>query len=215
MLIVKQFVFNPFEESTYVAADEKTGDAIVIDPGMFRDTDQQLFDNFVSEQKIKITQIVNTHMHVDHCFGANWVKSKYGVKLAANKGDAEYGRSAEIQARRFGMHRDMAPVEIDVELEDGDIIEVGESRLKVLHVPGHSQGGIALYSKEDGLLFSGDSLFQGSIGRTDFEGGNHEQLIESIRKKLLTLPQDTIVLPGHGPFTTIGDEIKYNPYLKD
>lgn len=213
MLHVKQFVFNPFEESTYLVVDDKTRQAAVIDPGMFRDEDTRLFDEFLIEHKITLTQIINTHMHVDHCFGANYVKQKYGVKLYANNGDSEYGKQAEVQARRFGIKRSLGPVEIDVPLKDGDTVRIGDSTLKVIHVPGHSQGGIALYSKEDGFVIVGDSLFRGSIGRTDFEGGDHDQLVKNIKEKLLTLPGDTMVLPGHGPFTTIAAELKQNPYL--
>lgn len=213
MFKIKQFVFNPFEESTFLLIDQDTREAAVIDAGMFSEQDNKEFDNFVTQNQIKVVQIINTHMHVDHCFGANYVKDKYGVKLAANDGDAAYAASMEQQASRFGIRRPFRNVEIDIHLQNGDVIEVGKSKLKVIAVPGHSQGGIALYCEEQGFLIAGDSLFRGAIGRTDFEGGNHEQLVKMINERLMTLPDDTIVIPGHGPFTTIGQERKSNPYL--
>lgn len=213
MFKIKQFVFNPFDESTFLLIDEATKDTIVVDPGMFTEADLRAFDDFVAEHGLHITQIVNTHMHVDHCFGENYVKEKYGVMTAANTGDAEYAANLAGQAARFGMRRPMESVTIDVSLNDGDTISCGKSQLTVLHVPGHSQGGIALYCKAQNFVLSGDSLFRGSIGRTDFAGGNRQQLVDSVRNKLLTLPDETAVLPGHGPFTTIATEKKHNPYL--
>lgn len=213
MIKIHQFVFNPFDENTYLLVDNATGDAVVVDPGMFTDKDFQVFDDFVKLHNIHIRQIVNTHMHVDHCFGDNYVRDKYGVKVAANIGDDYYASALEVQARRFGIPRQMDAVTIDTPLVDGDIITVGDSTLHVLHVPGHSQGGIALYDKEDGWVITGDSLFRGSIGRTDFRGGDHAQLVSAVHNKLLTLPDNTVVYPGHGPKTTIGFEKAHNPYL--
>lgn len=213
MFKIKQFVFNPFDESTFLLIDDATKDTIVVDPGMFTDTDFKQFDDFVAAHRLNITQVVNTHMHIDHCFGENHVKDKYGVTTAANIGDADYAANIEKQGIRFGIRRAMPPITIDVQLKEGDTIQCGQSRLKVLHVPGHSQGGIALYCAEQNFVLSGDSLFRGSIGRTDFDGGNQQQLINSVRQKLLTLPDETAVLPGHGPYTTIGTEKLHNPYL--
>lgn len=214
MLKIKQFVFNPFEVSTFLLIDEKTRQAAVVDPGMFTKEDLWQFDNYVKDNRLTITQIINTHMHVDHCFGDNYVKDKYGVKVAAHPLDNDYAQQLSAQARRFGIDRKMENVEIDTPLKDGDTITIGESKLQVLHVPGHSQGSIALYSKENNILLSGDALFRGSIGRTDFYGGNQRQLLESIRTKLLTLPDTTIVFPGHGRYTTIAQEKENNPFMK-
>ncbi|MGM9826794.1 MAG: MBL fold metallo-hydrolase [Muribaculaceae bacterium] len=213
MIKIHCFIFNPFEENTYLLVDQATNDAAVVDPGMFTQDDIRVFDDFIKEHGINLRQVINTHMHVDHCFGDNYVRDKYGVKVAANLGDDYYAASLEVQARRFGMQRTMRPVEIDAPLEDGDTIMVGQTPLTVIHVPGHSQGGIALYDKEGKWVISGDSLFRGSIGRTDFQGGNHSQLVSSVRNKLLSLPGDTMVLPGHGPTTTIDYEKAHNPYI--
>ncbi len=136
------------------------------------------------------------------------------MKLEANQGDALLGTKRAQQARLFHMRiPEPSPLQIDVNLENGDTITVGKSKLKVLSVPGHSQGSIALYNDADGFVITGDALFNGSIGRTDLPGGNHTQLIRSIRTQLLTMPDNTAVYPGHGPATTIGAEKYQNPYL--
>ena len=210
MLTIKKFVFNPFDENTYLLIDSATHEAAVVDPGMFTEKDLRVFDEYVQAHNITI---INTHMHVDHCFGDNYVHEKYGSQIAAHTDDDFFAAAMEQQAARFGMVRHMRPVTIDRPLADGDTIRIGQSTLQVLHVPGHSPGGIALYDKEDGWVISGDSLFRNSIGRTDFEGGTRMQLVNAIHSNLLSLPDDTVVLPGHGPASTIGREKVENPYL--
>lgn len=217
MLNVKQFTFNPFGESTFVVYDEASREAAVIDPGMVSAAERSLLDGFIERNKLKITQVINTHLHVDHCFGANYVRRRYGVGLAGHSADAFLGERVAAQTRTFGVipsEGEPDAVAIDVALDEGDTISIGNDSLKVLHVPGHSPGSIALYCADGGFVITGDALFQGSIGRTDLPGGSMEQLVDSIRTKLFTLPDDTLVLPGHGPATTIGDEKKYNPYMR-
>lgn len=214
MLKIKQFVFNPFGECTYVIADEATGDAIVVDPGMADAAELKRFDDFIESNHLNIKGIINTHLHLDHCFGDNYVKDKYGVKVSAHIDDAPLGGSVAEQARRFGMRMNNSDVVIDAPLADGDVITLGDDRLEVIHTPGHSPGGICLYSPTGKFLIAGDTLFQGSIGRTDLEGGNHHQLVDSIKSQLLTLPDDTLVLSGHGGSTTIGAERASNPFLR-
>ena len=215
MLKIQHFVFNPFGESTYVIFDTETADAVVVDPGMFQPEETRAFDEFVKAHQLKVTQIINTHLHLDHCFGDRYVRDKYGAPIAAHKADSSLGAALAAQAARFGMPLTVEGVDIDVPLSDGDKVRVGNSELEVLHVPGHSQGGIALYSPEYKFLISGDSLFQNSIGRTDLPGADHETLLNAIKTKLLTLPDETLVLPGHGNFTTIGEEKSHNPFLKN
>lgn len=213
MLKVKQFVFNMFGVNTFVVSDPETKEAAVIDPGMFTDAERKEFDDYIESGSLKIVEIVNTHLHLDHCFGDNYVRDKYGAKVAANIGDAPLGADLGNQIRRFGGKGDLPGVTIDVELHEGDIIKVGSGELKVIETPGHSKGGICLYCAEGGFLIAGDTLFRGGIGRTDLEGGNQRELVESIRKKLFTLPDETAVLPGHDRFTTIGSEKHTNPYV--
>lgn len=216
MLTIKTFVFNPFQENTYLLVDSETHQAIVVDPGMSSNAEQRIFDQYVEENKISITQIVNTHLHIDHCLGAAYVRSRYGAPMAASPNDSFLGERLAEQARMFGM---IAPdelvqsVKIDIDLKDGDNVLVGKSRLAVIATPGHSPGGIALYDAEDGFVITGDSLFRSSIGRTDLPGGDHHRLIDSVTKRLLTLPPDTIIYPGHGPRSTVALELATNPFI--
>lgn len=216
MLKIKQFSFNPFQVSTFVVYDPDSLDAIVVDPGMTSAAEEHKLDEFIERNNLKIQQIVNTHLHLDHCFGDNYVRDKYGVKVAAHLDDADLGQNIGTQAAEFGLHLDgpSDAVSVDVVLADGDIIKVGDNQLQVLHVPGHSRGSIVLYSPEGHFAIVGDVLFQGSIGRTDLPGGEYRTLLNGIHTKLLPLPDDTLVLPGHGPMTTIGREKATNPYIK-
>ena len=213
MLTIYKFTFNLFGENTYLLVDDDTKEAAVVDPGMSDQSEKEAFDKRVKDIGAKINQIINTHLHLDHCFGISHVTDKYGAKVMANNADAALGRSVPEQTARFHIPTQAKSVEIDVPLADGDTISIGNSRLEVIHVPGHTPGGIALYWRKGGIVIVGDSLFKGSIGRTDL-GGNHAQLIDSIRRKLLTLPPETKVLSGHGPITTIGEEAIGNPYLQ-
>lgn len=212
---VKQFVFNPFGVSTFIIYDSESKTAIAIDPGMLNSAEQKEFDSYIAENNLKLTQIVNTHLHLDHCFGNNYVRDKYGIKVAAHPDDAFLGNSLVEQASRFGIRLtgNDTKAGIDIELKDGDNIKVGAHTLKVLHVPGHSPGSIALYCAEGGFVIAGDVLFKGSIGRTDLQGGNLDTLLDSIHSRLMTLPDSTNVLPGHDRFTTIGAERATNPYI--
>lgn len=211
---VKRFTFNPFGESTYIVWDSVSRDAVVVDPGMSTPAEQAQFDRFVTDNKLNVRQIINTHMHLDHCWGDNYVRDRYGVKVAANIDDDFLGSRAAEQAAMFGMPGDaFKPVAIDVSLVDGDSIAVGDSNLYVLQVPGHSPGSIALYSPSDDFVIVGDALFRGAIGRTDLPGGSYNTLADSIHTKLFTLPDSTIVYPGHEETTTIGREKASNPYV--
>ncbi len=211
---IHQFEFNLFGVNTYIVWDEDTLDAAIIDPGMQTASETMELDNFLSSRNLNAAHLVNTHLHIDHTLGNEHMINRYSMKLEANQGDALLGTKRAQQARLFHMRiPEPSPLQIDVNLENGDTITVGKSKLKVLSVPGHSQGSIALYNDADGFVITGDALFNGSIGRTDLPGGNHTQLIRSIRTQLLTLPDNTAVYPGHGPATTIGAEKYQNPYL--
>jgi len=190
----------------YLVGSETTRDGIVIDPA----SDPQAILDEVRRLGLRINLIVNTHGHVDHFMALEIVRQATGARFALHADDVRLlPRAAKAAMEWFGRPAD-AP-EPDVLLEDGDTVEAGDVRLAVIHTPGHSRGGICLYT--EGTLFSGDTLFQRSIGRHDFYGGNQEQLLHSIATRLLTLPGDTVVLPGHGPGTTIGFERQNNPFL--
>lgn len=215
MLKIKQFAFNPFGVNTFIVYDTDNHDALVVDPGMISDRERKFFDDFITAQQLKIRQIVNTHLHLDHCFGDNYVRNKYSVKVAANVLDASMGQNLARQAAEFGMILDCEDsVSIDETLSEGDNITVGNYKFEILHVPGHSPGSIILYCAEGAVVFVGDVLFKGSVGRSDLEGGNQHLLIDGIKTKLMTLPDKTMILPGHGPATTIGTEKKTNSFIR-
>lgn len=210
---ISRFIFNMFGENCYVAYDEASRQAMVIDPGMIDHVECDAITEFIDRNHLTVTHLVNTHMHLDHIFGDNFIKNRYGVKIECSKADAAMGENLAQMVSRFGIRAKIEPVVADVFLKTGDEISIGDEKVKVIAVPGHSPGSIALYAPESGVVFTGDALFAGSIGRTDLEGGNHSQLIDSIRRNLLTLPDDTIVLPGHGGETTIAREKAANPFL--
>ncbi len=213
MLEVKQFQFSPFGVNTYLVIDQASSKAAVIDPAMAYAEEEKAFSTYIEKEGIIIEQIINTHLHLDHCFGMNYVKSKYGIPLKANGDDAILGEIMDQQYQMFGMRPKRQKVVIDETLRDNDVVEIGKSSLVVIATPGHTMGGIALYSSPDKILFTGDTIFQGSIGRTDLPGGNHSRLINSIATRILTLPSDVRIFPGHGPSTTVGYEKDHNPYV--
>ena len=179
---------------------------MVIDPG----DDAADILKIVNDKGLKVKYIVNTHAHFDHVGANKAVKEATGAELLLHQEDDALLGSTSSQAKMFGMTAPTSP-RADRFIKQGDVIKAGEVALRVLHTPGHSSGGICLL--EQGIVFTGDSLFAGSIGRTDLFGGDLMTLINSIKSNLLTLPDDTRVLPGHGPASTIGDEKRENPFL--
>ncbi len=210
---LKCFCVNPFGENTYIIWDEFSKNGAIIDPGMCNKKEQQLIDTFVSDNKIKLEWLINTHLHIDHAAGISHIKSTYGLPLSSNAADEFLASRLEQQAAAFGFPYNDGDAVVERNLSDNEKIIVAGEECIVLHIPGHSPGHIALYFPNSHIAFSGDALFQMSIGRTDLPGGNYSQLIESITNKLLSLPGDTIVYPGHGPKTSIKVEAEYNPYL--
>ena len=202
-----------FGINTYVVYDPETKEAAIIDPGMSRKEEFEAMERFIEREELRVTHLINTHLHIDHAIADNWVKEKYGVPVEAHQADAPLGERMKQQAQMFGLRTSDVAVEIERPLKEGDVVHVGNGELEVLHVPGHSPGSICLYDKADDFVIVGDTLFQGSIGRTDLMGGNHRQLVDAIKNKLLTLPRETMVLSGHGDKTTIGQEWDNNPYL--
>jgi len=196
-----------FQANCYVLGCEATGEGLVIDPG----SEPRRILDMVARMGLRVTAIVNTHAHVDH-IGANLdVKNATGADLLIHEADEPYMKNS-LKNLTLLSPFSAKPGQPDRLLREGDKVEVGqEISLEVIHTPGHTPGGICLYG--DGILFTGDTLFAGSIGRTDLPGGNLERLIASIRDKLLSLPGDTVVYPGHGPSSTIGEEKSFNPFL--
>lgn len=211
---VKVFEFNPIAVNTYVLYD-KTGECVIIDAACFYPDEQRELFNFINNKNLVIKHVLNTHLHFDHLFGVNFIEKQFEVQMKAHKADEFLLTSIKDQLASFGFtpKDDYTPT-IGKYIDEDDIIEFGNQKLSIMHVPGHSPGSIVFYSQENGIVVSGDVLFNGSIGRTDLFQGNHNQLINEIKTKLLTLPGDTIVYPGHGPATTIKREIKSNPFLQ-
>lgn len=210
---VKTFICNMLHENCYVAFDEISREAAIIDPGFYWDDEKQALSVFISANQLHVKYLLCTHLHFDHIFGVSFVEDTFGVKLSACLADAPWLDNFTQTVARFGIRPNGAPRCVSHPLHDGDILTLGNTTLECIATPGHSAGGMCFYSKEFEVAFVGDTLFQGSIGRTDFADGNYAQLIQSIQSRLLTLPTRTKVYTGHGSPTSINDEIHYNPYL--
>lgn len=210
---VSCFTFNMFGVNTYILWDDISKDAIIIDPGMVNDSEQKIIDQFIEKNNLKLSHLVNTHMHIDHAFGVQYMKNRYNLKFECNIDDQFLAQRLNEQAAMFGLPISIEELQIDVDLKNGDKIYVGDEELQILQVPGHSPGSIVLYAPQSSFIISGDVLFNSSIGRTDLPGGSYPQLISAINEKLMTLPEDVIVYPGHGNETSIGQEKSNNPYL--
>lgn len=213
MINVKTFTFNFVAVNTYVVYDE-TKEAVIIDCGCLEKEEEQRLLRFIESKELKVKRLLNTHLHLDHVFGNPFAAKTFGLQPEGSKLEEDELPNLEQQAARFGMQLALPAVTLGKYLKEGDVIEFGNTSLSCLAVPGHSPGSLAFYSKEGDCVFSGDALFQGSIGRTDLWGGDFNTLISAIRSRLLTLPEDTRVYPGHGSATTIGEEKKYNMYLR-
>ena len=210
---VKTFVCNMLRENSYLVYDETTREAAVIDPGFYWNEEKKLFKEFVERYDLHLKSLLCTHLHFDHIFGTTFIEDTYGLRISANLEDSSWITNFAQSTARFGIQPNSMPRPVGHPLHDGDILTIGSEELKCIATPGHSAGGMCYYAPNSALLFAGDTLFQNSIGRTDFIDGNYAQLIRSIQSQLLPLPPSTIVYPGHGDPTTIGDEAQYNPYL--
>lgn len=210
MIQVQTFIFNPFMENTFVVFDE-TNNAIVIDPGCYEKHENNELKKFILSNDLKVLKLINTHCHIDHCLGNDFVKSTWKVPLSIHKKEDSMLRAIDTYASSYGFAH-YKTSEPDNFLEEGDIIEFGNSSFEVLFVPGHSPGHIALINKEQNLCISGDVLFDGGIGRTDLPGGNFDTLIQSINNKLFIQNDNMVVYSGHGNTTTIGKEKVHNPF---
>lgn len=210
---IKIFVNNPWQQNTVVLYDQ-TGEAVIIDCGCYSEEERRKVAAFLSVEKLRPVALLNTHLHIDHIFGNQFVKDTYGLETQASPDDEYLIEDAIGYAAMLGVRGIAQPPGIGTYLKDGDPVKFGCSELKVIAVPGHSPGGLCFYSASDRLLIAGDVLFAGSIGRSDLPGGDGELLIREIREKLFVLPDDVRVIPGHGPATTLGEEKRYNPFFR-
>ncbi len=201
-------IVGALEVNCYIVWDKESGAGVIIDPG----ADAAEVEAAARENGVKVRCVLNTHGHFDHVGADGAIKAAFGVPVAIHPDDAPLMADAHEHGIFFGVSTPKQ-AEPDILLKDGQAVEFGGLRLKVIHTPGHTRGGICLYIEDGKILFTGDTLFAGSIGRTDFEGGSMDDLMASITRKLLPLGDDVRVLPGHGPESTIGEEKEINPFL--
>jgi len=212
MLEVKQFTVNPVEENMYVVSDE-CGEAVIVDCGCMSESEWQEVKEYIDGKSLKVRHLLNTHLHLDHCLGNRFAERDFGLKPKAAKEEFEF--FTEINSGIFmpQLVASLKPAPPFSSIADGEQIDFGNHTLEVIATPGHTLGGVCFYCKEENVLLSGDTLFAGSIGRTDLYGGDWDTLIASVKERLMVLPEETKVYAGHGAATTIEHERICNPYL--
>ena len=211
MFLIKVLTFNAVQENTYVLYNE-THECIIIDPGCYSEEEKYALQSFINDNGLRPVMLLNTHCHLDHVFGNKFIAEAYRLTLQIHKNEEAILQMAPASGLMFNLPFDNYAGEL-IFLKEGDVISLGEDSLRVIEAPGHSPGSICFYCEKQEFIIGGDVLFYQSIGRTDLPGGSHESLIKNIKEKLFVLLQDVKVYPGHGHATTIGYEIKYNPYL--
>ena len=211
MINVEFFTFSPIEENTYLLSNEK-GDTLIIDPGCYFTAEQETLKDHILRKGLRPMQLLNTHCHLDHVFGNKWVAETYHLELFIHPLEEKMLQWAPASGLMYGLGFDnyKGPLHF---LNEGEILHSGDDELQVIFAPGHSPGSICFYCAKQNFIISGDVLFFESIGRTDLPGGNHAQLLKSIKAQLFVLPDETVVYSGHGQATTIGHEKKNNPFL--
>ncbi len=214
MALVAALTFNPFQENTYIVYDE-TKECIIFDPGCYTEIERKQMAKFIKDKELKPVRLINTHCHLDHVFGNNFVATKFNLELEAHKGEVPVLEVVPQVCQMYGVAMPDQSPPITKFIEEGDVIEFGNTRLKTLFTPGHSPASISFYCEKDKFIIAGDVLFHSSIGRTDLPGGDFNTLIASIREQFFVLPDEVEVWPGHGPSTTVGYEKKNNPFLND
>mgnify|MGYP000483120055 CR=1 FL=1 len=213
MTTVLSLTFNAVAENTYLVFDNDTREAIIFDPGCFSNAEEALLAKTIMNHQLKPVKLINTHCHFDHVFGNAYVMKTYGLQLGIHELEKDVLQAAPVVVNMYGMPPMTPSPPADYFIAEGETITLGEASFEVLFCPGHSPGSICFYNAAEHYLIAGDVLFNGSIGRTDLPGGDHQALLGSITTKLLPLPDETVVWPGHGGKTTIGKERASNPFL--
>lgn len=215
MIDVKIFEVNPLQENCYVVSDD-TRECVVIDCGAYFDAERKAIVNYLHEHQLRPVHLLCTHGHFDHNFGNDTIYTEYGIKPEIHADDASLIADLALQCEQMGMGSCFNCVSppLGTPLADSNLIGFGNHQLKVIHTPGHSPGGVLFYCQEENIVFTGDTLFRMSVGRTDLPGGSWADLIRSLQTKVASLPADTVAYPGHGPKTLIADECKMNPYFR-
>ncbi len=212
---IKRFEFNLFGENTYIVYDEATLEAAVVDPGMSDADEVSLLTEYIKAHSLSLKYILLTHAHIDHTFGVEALQAAYpGLPVLGHKNDIPLAMTRGQQAQMFHLPINAGPIKFDRLVEDKNVLMLGKDEIIVITTPGHSPGGVCYYVPSAGSVLTGDTLFAGSVGRVDLPGGNGSILLKSVREKLMTLPLDTVVYPGHGSATTISREEHTNPFLR-
>lgn len=211
MLTVKGFVFSPVEENTYVLYNE-SGECIIIDPGCYYSNERNELKDYILQSQLRPKYLLNTHCHLDHVFGNQFVHDTWGLKPVFHRDEKQVLDFAPMAAQMWNLPFDHYTGDVEY-ITENDVLRLGDDTLKLILAPGHSPGHLCFYHEEQRILMGGDVLFRESIGRTDLPGGDHATLLRNIREKLFTLPDEVVVYPGHGPQTTIGYEKENNPFL--
>ncbi|PRD51879.1 MBL fold metallo-hydrolase [Sphingobacterium gobiense] len=212
MLNVHSFVFNAFQENTYIVYDD-SGSCAIFDPGMSNHEEEAAFTSFITQHNLNPIALYNTHCHIDHVLGNHFVFEKYGLIPQFHEGEVPVLVAVQNMAPMYGFRYETSPIP-ELFLEENQTVKIGKYMLELLFIPGHSPAHLCFYSAENRFVIGGDVLFRNSIGRTDLPGGDHQQLLDNIRQKMYTLPDETVVYPGHGPSTTIGFEKETNPFVR-
>ncbi len=212
LLSLKSFTFNPFQENTYLLIDDISKECILFDPGCSNSAEEQELKSFIESAGLKPTHLVNTHCHIDHILGNHFVASTWNLPLHLHRNELMTMQQSSLWGQSMGMDPGL-PVSQHIYIDEGDTLPLGGEKIEMLFTPGHSVASLSFYHKKQNLLIAGDVLFRQSIGRTDLPGGDFETLANSIRMKLYTLPDETLVYPGHGPHTTVGFEKLNNPFV--
>lgn len=209
---VQSFTFNPFQENTYVLWDD-TLECVIIDPGCYEKEEEIQVTSFIENNQLKPVALLNTHCHIDHVLGLQFIANRYGLIPQIHPLEKVLLDSVSSYAHVYGINFLAAPT-AETSLVDNGLFKFGNTTLKMILAPGHSPGSICFYNDADGILIAGDVIFHESIGRTDLPGGNHEALLSSIRERIFTLPPSVKIYSGHMEPTTVGHEMKFNPFVK-
>jgi glyoxylase-like metal-dependent hydrolase (beta-lactamase superfamily II) len=212
MFQIKTFEFSPIQENTYILYNE-LNECIIIDPGCYFEEERELLTSFIESQNLHPILLLNTHCHLDHVFGNKFVAEKYGLVPNIHPLEEKLLEYAPTSGLMYNMPFDNYTGDL-VFIDEGSVLKAGEDELVAIFTPGHSPGSLSFYCKKQSFIISGDVLFQRSVGRTDLPGGNHATLIQTIKEKLMTLPDETLVYSGHGPSTTVVAERNGNPFLR-
>ena len=209
---IARLIFNPIQENTYVVWDD-TLEAVVIDAGNMGERENEVLAKFIADNGLKPVLALNTHGHFDHLLGVDFLRNRYGAKLAMSSKDEFLLKGASVSAELFGIRAGDLPEAIDIDLEGEESVKFGNTELKIISVPGHTPGHLAFFEPQSNVLFTGDTLFRESIGRTDLPGGDYSWIMRSIIENILPLGDEVKIYPGHGDASDLGHESMYNPFV--